>query len=616
MGKTTALKGFLAGCLLLVTGVGSARAATVADMLKIKPDFPDIQITTPSPQEYASCELKWVKGNNDSSGTYLLLDGRKQLLRRYVLVGGKIQTFSYYKDGVEVYREIANTTSGKKHEYRWLNSGGMKWGIASREDGKIDQWKMISAEEASQEVFAALAAGDFTRLQALFVTDVELRTLPAAEGQRIAGLIKNASYKFQATRSKTPGLDAKAHFVRVESAVPQCIPADANGSEQEQIRFPYRTILFESSEKDKEGKAKHDFVQTGELIKIGLAWRLIEGPGIGDGGETTDSSNPALAKLYDDLAVLDKTPPPPLPVPGIDKSTQDYNLKRVAIINKILTYVQGTDKENWIKQKLDNLSSAYQAGEQASLVILADQRDHFVKSAPGSEMAAFATYRHLWALYAEKLAKSPTAPIQNKWLDELAKFAQTYPNAEDTPEALRLLATGCEYAGKDEEAKRWYQLIAKNFPNLPMAQSAAGAVRRLDLIGRNMTLAGPQLGTNAPFNVNNMTGKLVVVYYWSSTVSVCATEFTTLKRLQAAHGKDVEFVTISLDANPQAATQFLQKAQLPAINLYTPGEFSSPLATYYGINTLPTMFLIGKDGRVIDRNLQANDLEIALRKAL
>ena len=63
--------------------------------------------------------------------------------------------------------------------------------------------------------------------------------------------------------------------------------------------------------------------------------------------------------------------------------------------------------------------------------------------------------------------------------------------------------------------------------------------------------------------------------------------------------------------------QFLQKAQLPAINLFTPGGLSSsPLATYYGINILPTMFLVGKDGRVIDRSLQANDLEAALRKAL
>jgi hypothetical protein len=43
MGKATALKGFLAGCLLLVTGVGSTRAATVADMLKINPNAAGIR---------------------------------------------------------------------------------------------------------------------------------------------------------------------------------------------------------------------------------------------------------------------------------------------------------------------------------------------------------------------------------------------------------------------------------------------------------------------------------------------------------------------------------------------------------------------------------------------
>ncbi len=121
------------------------------------------------------------------------------------------------------------------------------------------------------------------------------------------------------------------------------------------------------------------------MIKIGSSWHFVDGPGIGDTAETTDSSNPALAKLYDDLTILDKTAPPPLAMPGVDKATQDYNLKRVAIINKILTYVQATDKENWSKQKLDNLSSAYQAGDQASLVILAEQRDQFVKSAPAAK---------------------------------------------------------------------------------------------------------------------------------------------------------------------------------------------------------------------------------------
>jgi hypothetical protein len=36
----------------------------------------------------------------------------------------------------------------------------------------------------------------------------------------------------------------------------------------------------------------------------------------------------------------------------------------------------------------------------------------------------------------------------------------------------------------------------------------------------------------------------------------------------------------------------------------------------YGINTLPTVFIVGRDGRVQNRTVQVTDLEEALKKAL
>ena len=108
-----------------------------------------------------------------------------------------------------MYREIDSDLNGKKDQYRWLHSGGMKWGQSIQEDGKIDYWKMISAEEVGQEVFAALATGDIARMQALFISEAEMRQLklPAAEMQRIIGLVKGAAAKFQATRAKMPHLE-------------------------------------------------------------------------------------------------------------------------------------------------------------------------------------------------------------------------------------------------------------------------------------------------------------------------------------------------------------------------------------------------------------------------
>ena len=498
----------------------------------------------------------------------------------------------------------------------------MKWGVSTQEDGKIDAWQMISAEEFGQEVFAALAAGDFARLQALFITQAEMRAmkLPPEEAQRMIGLVKGARAKFQATRAKLPQLDGKARLIRVESAAPGCVPAEANGTDKDQFRYSTRTILFESGDKEK----KHDFVQTGEMIQVGMAWRLVDGPSISDGdvntGPATSTENLALRKLYDDLTSLDNSAPAPLSQPKTDVAVQSYNLRRVTLIGKILEQVKGAEQETWYKQIFDNLSAAYQAGNTQSLTILTERRDQIVKAMPGSNLAAYATYRHLWASYAEKLIGKNASKAQDDWLNELAKFAQAYPKADDTPDALWQLAMGAEYAGKDEEAKRWYVRIYQDFPSHPLGAKAMGSERRLNLIGQPLQLAGPQLGTNAPFDMASLKGKVVVVYYWASNVSVCERDFDTLKRLRNKHAGKMELVCVNLDDTAATASAFLQRAQVPGIHLFQAARegdgLNSPLATFYGISGLPHLFLVGGDGRVIDRTLQVGDLDAALNKAL
>ena len=90
MAKTTALKGLVAGCLLLMAGLGQAWAVTVPEMLNVyKPDFPDIQISTPTPDEYSSCEVTWIPGKRAGAGSWVLFDAKKQRLRCYSITGAE-----------------------------------------------------------------------------------------------------------------------------------------------------------------------------------------------------------------------------------------------------------------------------------------------------------------------------------------------------------------------------------------------------------------------------------------------------------------------------------------------------------------------------------------------
>ena len=87
---------------------------------------------------------------------YALRDGQGKLLRRFVIAHGsrRLDQWSYYQDGFEVYREDDLNGDRSLDECRWLNSGGTR--IAQVQQGKIKGWRQISAEEASKVLVQAL----------------------------------------------------------------------------------------------------------------------------------------------------------------------------------------------------------------------------------------------------------------------------------------------------------------------------------------------------------------------------------------------------------------------------------------------------------------------------
>src|SRR5438309_840892 len=235
----------LLGCLLICgSGATAAAAPTVAQMLGIRPKQAGVNYSTPKPEELEACKVELVTGAKRGSTGWLLRDPQGRPLRRFfdtngptpAFPKGHVNVFSYYLDGVEVYREVDSNSDGKIDQYRWLNTDGMKWGTDADQDGKIDSWRMISADEASQEIFQAVLTNDFPRLQALWITDPEVKSLglPATEVTRIHGLQEKAQEKFQNTVRKLD-LGDKGHWVRLEAPPPQCLPADAIGGKQDII---------------------------------------------------------------------------------------------------------------------------------------------------------------------------------------------------------------------------------------------------------------------------------------------------------------------------------------------------------------------------------------------
>ena len=289
------------------------------------------------------------------------------------------------------------------------------------------------------------------------------------------------------------------------------------------------------------------------------------------------------------------------------------------LAQKIAGVAPVVERENWYKQVIDGLATSYALGEKDnSPVVLAKWKTHFSTTQAGGALAAYAAYREVWASYQnEMIGKGAGAlsKIQDQYHVALRKFVEAYPKSDDTPDALLQLAMGSEFIGKDDEAKKYYTEIATTFPTHVNAPKSAGAVRRLDAVGKELDITSPTLA-GGNFSMANARGKVTVVYYWSTLSGQKDGDFATLKKVQEAFAKEVILVTVNLDDTAESATAFVQRTPLQAFHLHHAGGMNGPLATNYGIFGLPHVFLVGADGKVVSNKVQVGMLEEEIGKIL
>ncbi|HEV3144121.1 MAG TPA: sigma-70 family RNA polymerase sigma factor [Gemmataceae bacterium] len=149
---------------------------------------------------------------------------------------------------------------------------------------------------------------------------------------------------------------------------------------------------------------------------------------------------------------------------------------------------------------------------------------------------------------------------------------------------------------------------------LPGRPGGAGN-RRTDRLGRPFELSGAIFGQDKTYDIAQSRGKLVIVYYWTTTYAGRHNDFDKLKRLQDEFGsRNLELVSVLLDEEVQRVNNDLNRFHKPGIHLYRPGGMQSPLATKHDVTKIPTIFLVGRDGNLIASGIPVDDLEDVLKK--
>ena len=96
-----------------------------------------------------------------------------------------------------------------------------------------------------------------------------------------------------------------------------------------------------------------------------------------------------------------------------------------------------------------------------------------------SKIASYAAFRKISAEFAAANEEPGANPLQNqkKWMADLKAFLDKYPKADEAPDALLQLASAYEFNAEEDEARKYYEQLVRDFPETDPGKKGTGALR-------------------------------------------------------------------------------------------------------------------------------------------
>ena len=607
----------------LVSQSAFAQRKSAEELARIKaamvsPSQKGIDVDTMTDQEMASATLE-----QDGAKGYILKNASGITIRTLYDTDGdsQLDQWGFYKDGVEVYRDIDSDKDKTADQMRWFNTGGTRWGVDTNKDGVIDYWKVISPEEVAEEIVLALASRDVNRFMRVALTAEDVKKLPCGPDmtQKLNASVGGLRTAFQQA-IQSIAIPENAMWGQQFSAMrPNTIPAGTNGSTQDIIIYvdPMTVAIDNDSTIG---------VMLGSMVKIGDVWKVAEAPrsygtaSVGSvfaPGQTGEAggmtSNPAIQEKINAIQELEKQ----LATASAAERTAIYNQIIILRLETASLFAADKDLANRDKWLRDLADFIYAAVSIDGYVEGIEKLRTMSKGlgAGNSDVAAYMQYRAIESEFFAAQTAPGTDAVKN-YSDRLAKLEQLandFPNTTTAAQVQIVLIGEYELANRVDDAKKTANAIKAAYPNTVLSEKADGYLRRIDSIGMAFPFEGVS-STGSNINLNQYNGKIVALYFWSSWADPSGDVAAEVKKIQARYEREgLSVIGVNLDESAEAMQAHVTKNATKWPNIHEPGGQESRPAVYAGVSMPPFFILIGKDGKVANNLLlQAEDLDRAV----
>lgn len=274
-------------------------------------------------------------------------------------------------------------------------------------------------------------------------------------------------------------------------------------------------------------------------------------------------------------------------------------------------------KKQWLQQGEAMVASIFQAGDSS---ILAKETASFLLFARDYRLAA----RHFGLQEHVADEEAYWQPFYHRLVAHMTRYADQPNLAARATDFLAALKGRSPAVA----ASYWKGLL-----DLPEAQTgdSAGilalrqtALEQLEALGVAEGTAPVDMAFTAldgrAVDLEDLHGKVVLIDFWATWCKPCVEELPHLKTLYAQY-RDLGFEIVGICLDDQSAKarvgQLLEKQGVTWPQRFEGAGFGSDAyRLLYGINALPTVWLLDKQGRVVDRDARGSRLEPLIREQL
>ena len=264
--------------------------------------------------------------------------------------------------------------------------------------------------------------------------------------------------------------------------------------------------------------------------------------------------------------------------------------KMVHLLNEVLPVVAPQSKPALVAMK-------YRLIGTLSLLDDADAQKTLETDAAATDKDV-AVAAQLAQLTAGWLRNHTDAGQQAKVLDQAEKLVKDDPASNNTATSVFAMSQSGAATPELQTRAKTIALSESTSPFAKQQQKMAQDQAKLAALeNQPLVIQGKNLDGRA-FSSSEYRGKVVLVDFWATWCGPCKAELPRIKEVyRQNHDKGFEIIGVSCDTDGDKLKEFLQAdPAMSWVQLYEPGAKLNPLAVQYGIDIIPRMILIDRNG--------------------